>query len=347
MRRTARSADRFATLSAFPSGRQLTTIIGRRRHGRRRCGLAAAAVLCSLHSGEVRECVNRRFASPSRRVIRHTMKRVVILTGSDLRHDFVRKYLANVVGIEVVRTYCEGREGDLRAVVERSAVEGDVRLNHLAARDRAEADFFCLYVASTVDRSHPVRLPKGEINQPAYFDEIRSLAPDLLIAYGCSIIREPLLSAFQGRFLNVHLGLSPYYRGGGTNYWPLVNGEPEYVGATFMHLDAGIDTGEIIHQIRAEYAWGDTPSQIGNRLILNMARVYGKVIVNFDRLKRMPQPAQPERVRVYRKRDYTEESAATLYRKFADGLIETYLREEPARCARVPLVVNPHVEPPQ
>src|SRR5690606_10372264 len=103
-----------------------------------------------------------------------------------------------------------------------------------------------------------------------------------------SLIREPLLSAFQGRFLNVHLGLSPYYRGSGTNFWPLVNGEPEFVGATFMHIDAGVDTGEVIHQIRARIFPGDTPHQIGNRLIADMARVYAALIRDFDRLERMP-----------------------------------------------------------
>jgi len=48
------------------------------------------------------------------------------------------------------------------------------------------------------------------------------------------------------------LGLSPYYLGSGTNYWPLVNEKPEFVVATFMHIDTDIDTEEIIHQIRAK-----------------------------------------------------------------------------------------------
>ena len=39
------------------------------------------------------------------------------------------------------------------------------------------------------------------------------------------------------------------------------------VGATFMYIDAGIDTGEIIHQIRADIVIGDSPHSIGNRLI--------------------------------------------------------------------------------
>ncbi len=38
-----------------------------------------------------------------------------------------------------------------------------------------------------------------------------------------------------------------------------------------MHIDAGVDTGEVIHQMRARVALGDSPAQIGNRLIVDMA----------------------------------------------------------------------------
>jgi methionyl-tRNA formyltransferase len=269
------------------------------------------------------------------------MKRIVILTGSELRHTFFRKYLAQRSGIDVVASYCEGLEKSLRSVVEKEDDANDIRLRHLEARERSEEDFFGLYVDGTEDRSNPVFLPKGEINAAEYQQAIIESSPDLLIAYGCSIIREPLLSAFEGRFLNVHLGLSPYYRGSGTNYWPLVNGEPEYVGATFMYIDAGIDTGEIIHQTRARYYWGDTPSQVGNRLIADMASVYARVIVNFDRLERMPQLPVPEDERYYRKKDYTAESVKTLYRNFESGLIERYLSEEAELCAAVPVIENP------
>jgi methionyl-tRNA formyltransferase len=165
-----------------------------------------------------------------------------------------------------------------------------------------------------------------------------------VIAYGCSIIKEPLLSAFEGRFLNIHLGLSPYYRGSGTNYWPLVNNEPEYVGATFMFIDSGIDTGEVIHQIRANLVWGDMPAQIGNRLIVDMTRTCHSIVEKFDNLQRVPQVKQTDaKERIYRNRDYTEESVLTLYDNFRKGLVERYIAEETIRCNNAPIVENPSI----
>jgi folate-dependent phosphoribosylglycinamide formyltransferase PurN len=269
------------------------------------------------------------------------MKRIIILTGSELRHTFFRKYIALSEEIMVTNSYCEGSEKSLPVIISKET-NNYFRLKHLAARTQSEIDFFGLFIKLVIDNSNPIFIPKGQINKN-YVQNIIDYNPDLLVAYGCSLIEEPLLSAFNGRFLNVHLGLSPYYRGSGTNYWPLVNGEPEYIGATFMYIDAGIDTGEIIHQIRAKVFWGDTPAQIGNRLIVEMSRIYRSIIINFDNIKRMPQLQKPSIEKVYRKKDYTEKSVRTLYKNFQNGLLERYLAEEVDRCKKVPIIKNPSV----
>lgn len=272
------------------------------------------------------------------------MKRIVILTGSELRHTFMRKFLALSEDIQVIQSYCEGLEKSLPAIVA-GEPETTLRMNHLANREQSEQDFFGLFVDTTPDYSRPVFLPKGAINGVPYTEAIIASQPDLLVAYGCSIIKEPLLSPFNGRFLNVHLGLSPYYRGSGTNYWALVNNEPEYMGTTFMYIDAGIDTGEIIHQIRARVVWGDTPSQIGNRLIADTAYAYRAMIANFDRLERMASLPIPNHVRVYKQKDFSEESVRTLYANFANGLVDRYLAQQSERCRKVPILQNPSLEP--
>jgi hypothetical protein len=271
---------------------------------------------------------------------------VVFLTGSELRHSFVRKAIALSRGVSMARCYCEGTEKSMRRIVEADApAAGSLRMRHLEARERSEQDFFAAFVALAPDRSAPTFIAKGGINEPGHAADISELRPDLLACYGSSLIRAPLLSRFEGRFLNIHLGLSPYYRGSGTNFWPLVNGEPEFVGATFMHIDAGIDTGKIIHQIRARIFPGDTAHQIGNRLIADMALVYADIIRKFATLPEMPQIAAPPDVRVYRQKDFTEESSRMLMQQFDEGLVDRYLAEAERRKLRAPIVENPIVSP--
>jgi len=272
------------------------------------------------------------------------MVRIVILTGSELRHRFVRKALAASSGIDVARSYCESLTNSLVDMVDKKPIEeSEFQRAHLEARARSEEDFFASFDRLVPDRSHPVEIERGRINDDACADEVEALAPDLVVAYGCSLIKGRLLQSFARRFLNVHLGLSPYYRGSGTNFWPLVNREPEFVGATFMHIDPGVDTGEIVHQMRARVLPGDSPHQIGNRLIADMVQVYAAVICNFNRLGRMPQPPVPADERVYRSRDLTEAATQKLYDNFASSLVATYLAEREIRAKAAPIVENPAV----
>ena len=270
------------------------------------------------------------------------MKNIAILTGSEPRHTFLRKAIALSDGCTVARSYCEGLEQSLDARLARSGgADADLQQAHVDARARSEADFFALFNRFAEDRSNPTFIEKGAINEARHAEDVIGLNPDLLVAYGCSLIKEPLISRFPARFLNVHLGLSPYYRGSGTNFFPLVDGAPEYVGATFMYLDAGIDTGDIIHQIRARIFPGDTPHQIGNRLIGDVAVVYSELIRRFDDLKPASQPEEPETARLCKRRDFTEEATERLYEQFDGGMIERYLTNLDSRCAQVPIVQNP------
>jgi phosphoribosylglycinamide formyltransferase 1 len=271
--------------------------------------------------------------------------RIVILTGSSLRHDFVRKAIGLNRDIEVLRSYCEKLDQALPSVIENTQTDSGLQHEHLAARHWSEEDYFLPFIRLTPDHTHPTIIPPGALNDPEIAGEIKALAPDLLVAYGCSIVKEPLLSLFLNKAVNLHLGLSPYYRGAGTNFWPLVNGEPEYVGATFMQLDAGIDTGQVIHQIRAVCRPGDTPHQIGNRLIAHAAVVYQSIIKDFHSLPTMDQIPTPDRVRVYKRKDFSPASVKQLYAGFAANLIEDYLANQEQRDLRAPIVSNPMIPP--
>lgn len=270
------------------------------------------------------------------------MAEVVVLTGAELRHEFMRTAIAAADGISVVRSYCESVDG---TALDRAYESGSqIQINHLERRARVEEDFFGPFVGLVDDKSEPVEIPRGDINDERYYEEITDLDPDLLVAYGCSIVEDPLLSAYEGRFLNVHLGLSPYYRGTGTNFWPLVNREPEYVGATFMHLDEGVDTGDVLHQIRARVHEGDGPHQIGNRLIADAAETYIEIIRNFDDLANLDHPSPEDHdEHYYTSNDFSDDATERLYDNFDDGLVKRYLNDRDERVDAVPILENPAV----
>lgn len=260
--------------------------------------------------------------------------RVIILTGSEIRHEYFRKKIARDSRIEVLASYCEGIEQSLENRVRHNKKSSILELQHVEARLQAEKDFFSDFLVSVDDESQPQFLAKGKINDSYTVKDIIDLNPDLLVCFGSSLIKSDLLQKFSGRFLNAHLGLSPYYRGSGTNIWPLINNEPDMVGATFMHIDAGIDTGEIIHQIRADILIGDSSHSIGNRLIKKMTETFAELIVKFDFLERPQQPSAEGSL--YYKKDFDHESCRKLYKNLAYGMTEEYL----ASNKQLPYIVN-------
>ena len=270
--------------------------------------------------------------------------KVVLITGSELRHEFFRKFIASDSQIKVLATYCESEKGNLNQIIE-SESTNSLRRQHLNARKITENDFFGVFCNHIIDNSNPIFIEKGEINEKKQVENILSLNPDILISYGCSIIKSDLLQLFHGKFINIHLGLSPYYRGSGTNFWPIVNNELQFIGATFMHIDSGIDTGEIIHQIRADICIQDNIHQIGNRLIKDSFVECVKIIKNFKDLQKMASlEFDKKNERYYKKKDFTEEALLIAYKNMNDGLIEKYLHDKNNIDEKYPIIINSQIK---
>lgn len=265
-------------------------------------------------------------------------KRIVIITGSELRHDYFRICLSSIQGIDTIKTYCECTAGRLASIVRKRDCQSDLQLEHLYLRDKVEQDFFADYCINTSDQSNACEIEKGAINQPQYIEEIVRLNPELIITYGCSIIEPPLIQAFPKRIINVHLGLSPYYRGSGTNYFPFVNNEPQFCGVTFMWIDEGIDTGEIIHQMRAKVCLGDNVHTIGNRLIKQIPAELSRLIALYPHLELVPGSFAESPRRLYKNKDFTPESLQCMYANFEEGMLEYYLNNSDRLHREYPII---------
>jgi phosphoribosylglycinamide formyltransferase-1 len=256
--------------------------------------------------------------------------RIVILTGDETRHRYFRVKMASDERIKVLASFCEGVEESLENRVARNEFSSALEKLHVDARTQAEEDFFGVAISAIRDESNPRKIAKGEINNDSVVSEIENLNAEVLVCYGSSLIKSTLLKSHKGRFLNVHLGLSPYYRGSGTNVWPLINREPDMVGATFMYIDEGIDTGEIIHQIRADIFLGDSPHSIGNRLIRKMTDTYCEIVAKYRDLSTEPQPKAEGKL--YLQKHFDRQACDRLYQNFRENMIQEFIetRDETA-----------------
>lgn len=91
-------------------------------------------------------------------------------------------------------------------------------------------------------------IKSGDLNmldRPALAD---ALSSDLYVVFGASFIKGWLIDELiQRRTINIHMGVSPYYRGSSCNFWALYDNRPEYVGATIHMLSKGLDSGAMLY----------------------------------------------------------------------------------------------------
>lgn len=76
---------------------------------------------------------------------------------------------------------------------------------------------------------------------------------DWIVLYRChEIIREPWLTAYKDRIINIHISLLPWNRGADPNFWSWYDDTPK--GVSIHLVNKGIDTGPIIAQKEVKFS---------------------------------------------------------------------------------------------
>jgi len=87
----------------------------------------------------------------------------------------------------------------------------------------------------------------GDLNHLTPNELEPALDADLFVVFGSSYIKGWLIDFLvERRAINIHMGLSPYYRGSSCNFWALYDRRPTYVGATIHLLSKGLDSGDML-----------------------------------------------------------------------------------------------------
>ncbi|MCM4167317.1 Methionyl-tRNA formyltransferase [Arenibacter antarcticus] len=86
------------------------------------------------------------------------------------------------------------------------------------------------------------------VNSKKCIDLLQELDPMLVVIVNTRILNKTTLSSISGKFINIHAGITPYYRGWHGGYWALVRKDTKNCGVTIHVVDDGIDTGKIVYQ---------------------------------------------------------------------------------------------------
>jgi phosphoribosylglycinamide formyltransferase 1 len=113
--------------------------------------------------------------------------------------------------------------------------------------------------------------------------QLRDAQVDLVVLAGyMRMLKDPMLTAFPRRIINIHPSLLPKFPGLEAWRQALVAGE-SITGCSVHFVDEGMDSGEIIAQARVPVLAGDTPERLHARIQEAEHQLYPEVIARFAR----------------------------------------------------------------
>jgi len=124
----------------------------------------------------------------------------------------------------------------------------------------------------------------------AFLQHLRELRPDIgvVVAYG-HILKPELLQLPPRGMVNVHPSLLPELRGAAPVEWAIIRGH-ETTGVTIIQLDAGMDSGPILHKIPHRIE----PDLTGGELSAHLAEVGAQALVEtLAMMEQSDPPPQP------------------------------------------------------
>jgi len=168
-----------------------------------------------------------------------------------------------------------------------------------------------------------------EINREAGVQALRKLEPEILITCRAPILSSEVIGTASRAALNMHFGITPYYRGNDTLFWALFRNDPDHIGGTIHYLSPGVDTGEMLVQAFPALEPGDNETDLEVKIIVLMTRELIQLLKRIELSGKRPVGAkQPETGQNFRKADRTILKRVHLLMKRLTGMVKLPKREE-------------------
>jgi methionyl-tRNA formyltransferase len=216
------------------------------------------------------------------------VSRLVVLTGTGREHRYVANRLCGSLSISGVVVDEAVHQANLRRAFRGGLVRGCTRIGHYAFRrairdESRREEALASILSEGSERFEEVGLVTKVqgINSPGAVEVIERLEPDGLLVFGTRIVGPEVLRLARGLAFNLHTGISPQYRGTDCAFWPIVNEEPEWLGATVHECTMAVDGGQIFGVAQARWEPDDGLHEVFARAVVTGAELYGDVVARY------------------------------------------------------------------
>jgi len=229
--------------------------------------------------------------------------RALLLTSDSLRHACFVAECRNV--FEIVDVICQKK----RNYYSKARQESHVVRDHFARISEYEGRYFKNYQLSNI-------ISVDDINDPELAKKYEGKV-DVVLLYGTSILKDCWLDSFNS-IVNLHLGLSPMYKGAATLFWPFLDDRLESLGTTIHLATSSVDAGDIIETITPDWSGAKINYYDSTTaLILKSLRIYPHVVLKYLNKEIVPVPQDGSlNLRISTKKDFDEGSLVRVLEKY-------------------------------
>jgi len=249
--------------------------------------------------------------------------KIVFITGSHPRHKFLARKIDESGHLSLIIS--QKREPFVPAApigIDKSL--SDIYITHFKNRENSEDLFFG-------DSKWPdvnIRtIEKDKQNSNEIRDLISGESPDLLISYGCGIISDEIINLAKDAW-NIHGGLSPWYKGGITLFWPSYMLEPQKTGMTIHELTSDLDAGDVIHQCVADLVRGDGIHDTACRAVVAIGNDITRLIMMLADGQDLVKKKHRTNGKLWIGKDWRPEHLRLIYEVYGDRIVDHYLDGE-------------------
>jgi len=228
--------------------------------------------------------------------------KITLFTSNQLRHVYCINQLAKIC--DTLNVIIESRTifpGKIEGFYEKNS-EIEKYFNKVI---KAEKKIFKDKFICNKGKINILPVTLGDLNKIKFNSISQFLKSDIYIVFGSSFIKGNLLNfLIKKKAINIHMGVSPYYRGTDCNFWAICDGNLKYVGATIHQLSKGLDSGPILyHALSSQISYG--PQYYSMSTVKSAILSLCKKIKNKSIFKIIPKKQNSNlQIRYSRKKDF-------------------------------------------
>lgn len=253
--------------------------------------------------------------------------RLLIISGSHPRHIYAVAPLKEL-GLEALYIQIQRESMIPDPPKDIAPIDSTNFKRHFAERKAAEDQYF--QQAHTPDRGEVriIKIKEEDLNTKFITSEVEKFSPGVAVVFGSGLIREPLLGLLPPHTINLHLGISPEYKGSATLFWPFYMLEPQFAGYTIHKVVTKIDAGAIYSQGVPDLNPSDGIHDVACKTVLKAQVELFRLVSHLAKGGEVNLAPQKRTGKLWLSSDFSPVHLRTIYNTFNNDLVRAHLNGE-------------------